>query len=469
MTGLRGALVGAFVIAGLLLFAGGLFLIGDRRLLFAEQFELNATFGRVTGLQVGARVRLSGLEAGEVLEIQVPRRPSEPFRVRMRILENLRQLVRADSVPAIQTDGIVGNTFIQITVGTEVAPVVSPGDTLTGRDPIEIADLILEGRNTFRTVAVEITDLKDDVEGAIQALTATAETTTEVIDSVGEHVETLTAASAGAVQNAQAVLAEANAIVRNIREGRGTIGRLANDEALYERVVSASREVEQSMKNVREMTDRTRELVTIFTARDGTAQQIAVALRNALTDVQEATSDLAEGTEALKRNFLFRGFFQDRGFFDLDTVSREAYQAGALERDRTAIRIWIDAGLLFARDAAGAERLSDEGRRRLDSAMADLVRYPRDSPLVVEGYGDLSGGESAYLQSVDRAQLVREYLLARFRRQATLTDIMPMGSDAVGSPSGDRRWSGVALALFVRNDVLRRTGAPGGSQGGATR
>jgi phospholipid/cholesterol/gamma-HCH transport system substrate-binding protein len=469
MTGLRGALVGAFVIAGLLLFAGGLFLIGDRRLLFAEQFELNATFGRVTGLQVGARVRLSGLEAGEVLEIQVPRRPSEPFRVRMRILETLRQLVRADSVPAIQTDGIVGNTFIQITVGTEVAPVVSPGDTLTGRDPIEIADLILEGRNTFRTVAVEITDLKDDVEGAIQALTATADTTTEVIDTVGKHVETLTAASAGAVQNAQAVLTEANAIVRNIREGRGTIGRLANDEALYERVVSASREVEQSMKNVREMTERTRELVTIFTARDGTAQQIAVALRNALTDVQEATSDLAEGTEALKRNFLFRGFFEDRGFFDLDTVSREAYQAGALERDRTAIRIWIDAGLLFARDAAGVERLTDEGRRRLDSAMADLVRYPRDSPLVVEGYGDLSGGESAYLQSVDRAQLVREYLLARFRRQATLTDIMPMGSDAVGSPSGDRRWSGVALALFVRNDVLRRTGASGRSQGGATR
>jgi phospholipid/cholesterol/gamma-HCH transport system substrate-binding protein len=469
MTGLRGPLVGAFVIAGLLLFAGGLFLIGDRRLLFADQFELNATFGRVTGLQVGARVRLSGLEAGEVLEIQVPRRPSEPFRVRMRILENLRQLVRADSVPAIQTDGIVGNTFIQITVGTEVAPVVSPRDTLTGRDPIEIADLILEGRNTFRTVAVEITDLKDDVEGAIQALTATADTTTEVIDSVGEHVETLTAASAGAVQNAQAVLTEANAIVRNIREGRGTLGRLANDEALYERVVSTSREVEQSMKNVREMTERTRELVTMFTARDGTAQQIALALRNALTDVQEATSDLAEGTEALKRNFLFRGFFEDRGFFDLDTVSREAYQAGALERDRTAIRIWIEAGLLFTRDAAGVERLSDEGRRRLDSAMADLVRYPRDSPLVVEGYGDLSGGESAYLQSVDRAQLVREYLLARFRRQATLTDIMPMGSDAVGSPSGDRRWSGVALALFVRNDVLRRTGTSGGSQGGATR
>jgi phospholipid/cholesterol/gamma-HCH transport system substrate-binding protein len=468
MTGLRGALVGAFVIAGLLLFAGGLFLIGDRRLLFADQFELNATFGKVTGLQVGSRVRLSGLEAGEVLEIPVPPRPSEPFRVRMRIREDLRQLIRADSVPAIQTDGIVGNTFIQISVGTEGAPVVSPGDTLTGRDPVEIADLIQEGQNAFRTVATEVTDLKDEVQTAIAALTGTAETATEVIGNVGEKVETLTAASADVVEDAQAVLAEANAVVRNIREGRGSIGKLATDDALYERVVNASREVEQSMRNVREMTDRTRELVTSFAARDGTAQQVALALRNALADVQEATSDLAEGTEALKRNFLFRGFFNDRGFFDLDSVSREAYQAGALEKDRTAVRIWIDGALLFATDVAGVERLSDEGRRRLDSAMADLVRYPRDTPLVVEGYADLSGEEPAYLQSVDRAQLVREYLLARFRRQATLTDIMPMGSVAAGSPSGDGRWSGVALALFVRNDVLSRTGA-GSPQGGATR
>ena len=49
MNRFRGALVGAFVLGGLLLFGGGLFLIGDRRLLFTPQFELNSTFGKVTG------------------------------------------------------------------------------------------------------------------------------------------------------------------------------------------------------------------------------------------------------------------------------------------------------------------------------------------------------------------------------------------------------------------------------------
>ncbi len=120
------------------------------------------------------------------------------------------------------------------------------------------------------------------------------------------------------------------------------------------------------------------------------------------------------------------------------------------------MRIWIDAAVLFARDAEGLERLTDEGRRRIDSAMAQLVRYPRDSPLVVEGYAQDAGGESACLLSVDRAQAVRDHLLARFRRNATLTDIMPMAEEATGSPRGDNRWSGVALTMFVRNEALSR-------------
>jgi hypothetical protein len=86
-----------------------------------------------------------------------------------------------------------------------------------------------------------------------------------------------------------------------------------------------------------------------------------------------------------------------------------------------------------------------------------FVRYPRDSPLVVEGYAESTEGTGAYLTSADRASEVREFLLSRFRRQATLTDIMPMSDAAASSPRGDDRWSGVALALFVRNDALSRT------------
>lgn len=453
----RSALIGGFVLGGLLLFGGGLFLIGDRRLLFAPQFELASTFGRVTGLQVGTRVRLAGLDAGEVLEIRIPSRPSDRFLVRMRVRDDLRQLVRADSTAAVQTDGIVGNAFIQLSVGSEGAPVVEPGQTITGVDPVEFADLIQEGREAFRTVTREVIEVKDDVSNAIGVLTETVEAVNLVIADVGHNVGTLTSTTTQVVDEVQGTMAEARGLVADVRSGRGTVGRLLTDTQLYDRIVGITREAEQTVGTLRETTEQTRVAVERFTARDGTVQQIAQTLRNALADVQEVTSDLAEGTEALKRNFLFRGFFRQRGFFDLDTVSREAYQSGVLEgNERTALRIWIAAEGLFVRDAEGIERLTDAGRRRLESAMADLVRYPRDSPLVVEGYAESGEGEAAYLLSVDRAQIVRDYLLGRFRRQATITGIMPMSEIAPGSPRGDGRWSGVALAIFVRNDVLAR-------------
>lgn len=455
MSPLRRALVGAFVLGGLLLFGAGLFMIGDRRLLFVRQFELNATFGKVTGLQVGTRVRLAGLDAGEVLEIRIPSRPSDRFLVRLRVREDLRPLVRADSACAIQTDGIVGNAFVQLSVGTDDAPLAEPGDTLACTDPIEFADLIQEGRDTFRTVTREVLDLKEDLSVAVGSLTQTIDTANGVIAGVGANVSRLTMASTEAVEAGRQTLADARAFIDGVRSGRGTIGQLLTDDTLYQRMAGVAREGELTMQHLREATEQARIAIDGFVSRDGTASQIAQALRNTLADVQEVTSDLAEGTEALKRNFLFRGFFRDRGFYDLNTLSREAYQAGALEQNqRTALRVWVESAMLFATDADGNERLTDEGRRRIDSVMADFVRYPRDSPLVVEGYALSLEGEAAYLRSADRAQLVREYLLSRFRRQTTLTGTMPMGEDATGSPRGDGRWSGVALTLFVRNEQL---------------
>src|SRR5690606_1261466 len=145
-----------------------------------------------TGLQVGTRVRVAGLEAGEVLEVALPSRPSDRFRVRMRLRQDVRPLVRTDSVAAIQTDGIVGSAFIQVSVGTDEAAPVMPGATIAGTDPIEFADLIQEGRETFRTVSREIIDLKDEVSGAVVVLSETLETANDVIADVGGDVGALT-------------------------------------------------------------------------------------------------------------------------------------------------------------------------------------------------------------------------------------------------------------------------------------
>jgi phospholipid/cholesterol/gamma-HCH transport system substrate-binding protein len=173
-------------------------------------------------------------------------------------------------------------------------------------------------------------------------------------------------------------------------------------------------------------------------------------LRDSADAAGEVLADLAENTEALKRNWLFRGFFRRRGFFDLDAMTPQQYRQFAGDaRRRQVLRVWVEAPVLFARDERGLEHLTAEGQRRLDLAMGTFLEYRRDSPLVVEGYATGGPASQQFLESDTRARVVRDYLVRRFRRDASLTGSIGLGADAADSPAGTGRWDGIALALHV--------------------
>ena len=103
MANARLAAVGAFVVGGILLFTVGLFLIGSRRMLFSDTFELFAEFSQIAALDGGAKVRVSGMDAGEVVSIRVPSSPAGKFRVRMRVRSDLHQLLRLTPLRRFRT------------------------------------------------------------------------------------------------------------------------------------------------------------------------------------------------------------------------------------------------------------------------------------------------------------------------------------------------------------------------------
>ena len=438
----RLAAVGAFVVGGILLFGAGLFLIGDRRMLFADTFQVYAEFKQMAALDTGAKVRVSGVDAGEVEEIRVPTGPSGRFRVRMRVRSDLRPLIRVDSIALIQNDGLVGNKFVQIQTGTEAAPEVADQGTIQSREPFDIADLMTSMSDTLSTVNTMLMEVKSGVEQALTAVTATAGDAQVLMKDMSREVRTILA-------SADTVSRDLQAIVGNVREGRGTFGKLLTDDALYGSVRSIAGDAEKAMATVRQASEEARAAIADFRGDKGPVSGLTGDLQQTLRSARDAMADLAETTEALKRSFFFRGFFNRRGYFDLDDVSVAQYRQGALESpDRRVLRIWLAADVLFEADAAGVERLSEGGRARLDSAMSQFVRYPQKSPLVVEGYSRDVTGDGRYLISRNRAQLVRDYVTAKFALDPNYLAIMPMGAEAQGSPAGTE-WNGVALALFV--------------------
>jgi len=214
------------------------------------------------------------------------------------------------------------------------------------------------------------------------------------------------------------------------------------------------------MANVKQVSDEARRAIADFQSKDGPAHGLFADMRMTLTHAREATADLADNMEAMKHNFLLRGFFNRRGYFDLDAISPAEYRKGVLENGkRKAMRIWLSSPVLFEEGPDG-EVLSADGRSRIDSAMTTYLRYVPSNPIVVEGYATEGTLGERYRSSRQRAGLVREYLVGRYGLMPQSTGFIALGSDAQGSPSGGT-WDGVSLALFLDMAALQFADQPG--------
>ena len=466
----RKTIVGIFVLAGVTLFGVGLFWIGDRRLLFERSLELHTEFANLSALKVGSKVTVGGMDAGEILAIQVPSGPRAKFRVRFRVLEKFGPVLRTDSVASIQVEGLVGNKLLQVEPGSEGAPRVPPYGTIPGREPLEIADIMRETVAAVKNLNGVMDDVKERVGVAMERVNELGDKGSGVIGTVGEEVEKITASS-------RVLVEDVRGLVDGVKQGRGTVGKLVTDEAMYNSVRDSVRRLEATARNVQETSADVKTVVSDLKSRNlgGTIERTAqnvealtvqakdtlAALRPAgtgerglladlnetLANTREATSDLAENMEALKRNWLFSGFFKRRGFYDMDALSVEDYKQGRFAPDRLRERVWLHQNEVFTRAADGSEVISQPGQEKLNSAMAASLHLIPNTPVVVEGYAAEGAPAQQFLNSRDRALKVRRYLMDRFGLKPNWVGIAPMGAVKSSAPGGEY-WDGVSVVFF---------------------
>ena len=443
--------IGVFVVSGLLLFTIGLFMIGDRQMAFSKKVVVVTEFKKITGLQPGSIVRVAGAKAGAVRRIVPPAGPGGKFRVEFDVTEQLRALVRLDSVASIETEGLVGGNYLGVGSGTEGSPAATAGDSIPSKEPFEIADLmqqmgdtIVTAKGTMQKVNDTIDEMKVDVQRAVVSGADTIDVAHRLLTDVAGDVKAM------AVNGAK-LSADAATITETIRKGEGSLGKLVNDDELYVRTANVAKQAEAIAASARQVVDEAKSALAGFQSKDGPVEGMAAGLKQTMDDARKAMSAFAEDMEALKHNFLLRGFFNDRGFFNLADISPAAYRGGALTRGGLArgSHEWLATAALFAPapDAPATERLTADGKVRLDAAITPFLDRASTGVLMIEGYAQAGSRDAEYLRSRVRASLVRDYYLAKFGFTPQTIGVMPMGRDSAGSPGG-AEWDGIALALF---------------------
>ena len=152
--------VGAFVLAGLLVFAGLVYMLGRTAGLFERQYRLVASFGQIGGLIQGATVRLAGVAVGHVGEIRLPEPGSAKVRVELLIARRVQDRIRADSVARIETLGLLGDKIIDVTLGSPGAAVLQDGGELRTEEPFDTARLTQQGAELLGNLVELSTELR---------------------------------------------------------------------------------------------------------------------------------------------------------------------------------------------------------------------------------------------------------------------------------------------------------------------
>jgi phospholipid/cholesterol/gamma-HCH transport system substrate-binding protein len=202
--------VGVFVLIGLVAFLGMVYALGARARLFEPRFTVSAEFTEVGGLVEGATVRLAGVQIGRVSAVRLPSQPGGKVRVDMTIARRFGEQVRKDSIARIETQGLLGDRIIEITVGTAGVPAVQPNELLTSRDPFDINRVMDEGAQVVKSIGTLADSLRETARTLNQS---------RLIDE-----------AAGAVQSARRITDQVGKIVGEVERGRGWAHALIYEE-----------------------------------------------------------------------------------------------------------------------------------------------------------------------------------------------------------------------------------------------
>jgi phospholipid/cholesterol/gamma-HCH transport system substrate-binding protein len=238
--------VGIFVLVTLGVFLAVIYMLGARARLFEARFTVFAEFTEVGGLQEGATVRLAGVQIGRVARVELPAQPGGKVRVAMRIAKQFADRIRKDSEARIQTQGLLGDRIVEITVGSAATAAVPAGQTLRSRDPVEISNVIGESAGVVRSVAVLSENLRQVAEqfqksGVMDELGDTVRSARKVAEQVGRIADraekgpglahTLIYEEPIALRRANDLITGAQAIIARVERGEGALGALTSAES----------------------------------------------------------------------------------------------------------------------------------------------------------------------------------------------------------------------------------------------
>ena len=253
--------IGVMAVAALVLTALLVIAIGGASGFAWQRYGLKTTFANVQGLKAGAIVRIAGVEVGKVTRVALSGAGVE---VHLSIKEENQARVTTDSFASIGAMSLLGEPLIDVSASTTGTPL-KDGDVIKSKKP-----------------ASQLSDVAETANEGIVEATALLKDIREGKGSVGKLFTEDTL-----YRDLNAFVDSANEVTASINKSKGTLGKLANDPKAYNQLAA-------SLASLQEITRK-------INAGEGSIGQLlkddklAKSLSAATANVEQVTARLNRG------------------------------------------------------------------------------------------------------------------------------------------------------------------------------
>lgn len=295
-------IVAVFIIAGILLFLVAIFFIGSKENMFTSTMNIQSGFETVSGLLEGSNVRFNGISVGTVESINII--AGDKVLVQMTILSSVRKFIKKDSKVKIISEGLIGNKIVDISPGGENSPSINEGDWLESIRPVDTEDILKSLKETSDNASLMSKDigliiasvkngegtlgqlitnssLYDGVDSTMRGFATSTGLVNDVLRNVSSSVDVITVEIIPLTQKMRNITEDIAEITRKMNSSESVVGTLLTDTAFANNIKSIIRNADLTTANL-----------------------------------EQGSFSFSQNMEALKHNFLFKGYFEDVGYWD---------------------------------------------------------------------------------------------------------------------------------------------------------
>jgi phospholipid/cholesterol/gamma-HCH transport system substrate-binding protein len=216
--------IGIIAVAAVVLAAMVVVAVGGAAGFTWQQYELKTRFDNVQGLKPGAVVRVAGVEVGKVDAVDFV---GSEVEVTLRIKEMMQERITTESRAAIGSLSLLGEPVIDITPSSEGTPLPDGGFIQSKRAAGQLSDVAASANDTLEQATEMLRDLRAG-KGTVGRLFSDDELYREITGFV----------------------AAAEAVADGLRRGNGTMGQLLRDPVAYQRLNASLDSLQQMTRRI---------------------------------------------------------------------------------------------------------------------------------------------------------------------------------------------------------------------------